>query len=296
MSERDTVFDPDAQKMTSAPRPPAGTYLRPDLFNGQSALVTGGGTGLGLEISRALASLGARVAIASRDPAHHEPFLAAAAAAGWTARADVLDVRDARQVRRVVEAIAADWNGLDLLINNAAGNFVRPALRLPPRAWQSVIDIALSGVFYCSQAAARVMGAGGRGGAILNVVAPYAWSGCPGVVHSAAAKAGVLALTYTLAVEWAPLGIRVNAVAPGPFGSQGAESRLWPSAEMEERVRAQIPAGRFGEAREVADAALYLLSPAAEYVTGSCLTVDGGWWLGKGLFGAGEVTKVERRR
>jgi NAD(P)-dependent dehydrogenase (short-subunit alcohol dehydrogenase family) len=195
-----------------------------------------------------------------------------------------------------VERVAADWDGLDLLVNNAAGNFVRPALRLPPRAWQSVIDIALSGVFYCAQAAARVMGESGRGGAIANVVAPYAWSGCPGVVHSAAAKAGVLALTYTLAVEWAPLSIRVNAVAPGPFASEGADARLWPSAEMENRVREQIPAGRFGRAREVADAVLYLLSPAAVYVTGACLTIDGGWWLGKGLFGAGEVEAVKRRR
>ena len=205
-------------------------------------------------------------------------------------------MRDARAVRRVVDRVAGDWGGLDLLINNAAGNFVRPALRLPPRAWQSVIDIALSGVFYCSQAAARVMSESGRGGAMVNIVAPYAWSGCPGVVHSAAAKGGVLALTTTLAAEWAALGIRVNAVAPGPFESEGAAARLWPSAEMAERVRAQIPAGRFGRAREVADAVLYLLSPAAAYVNGACLTIDGGWWLGKGLFGEGAVAAVKRRR
>jgi len=276
--------------------PTAGDYLRPDLFRGRSALVTGGGTGLGLEVSRALAALGARVAIASRDPAHHAAFLREAERAGWTARADVLDVRDARATRRVVDQVAAAFGGLDLLVANAAGNFVRPALRLPPRAWQSVIDIALSGVFYSAQAAARVMGEGGRGGAIATIVAPYAWSGCPGVVHSAAAKAGVLALTCTLAAEWASLGIRVNAVAPGPFTSEGAGDRLWPSVEMENRVREQIPAGRFGTAREVADAVLYLLSPAASYVTGACLTIDGGWWLGKGLFGEGEVEAVPRRR
>jgi NAD(P)-dependent dehydrogenase (short-subunit alcohol dehydrogenase family) len=276
--------------------PTAGDYLRPDLFRGKTAFVTGGGTGLGLEVSRALGALGARVAIASRNPDHHTAFLSAASAAGWQARAETLDVRDARQVRRVVERVAADWNGLDFLVNNAAGNFVRPALRLPPRAWQTVIDIALSGAFYCAQAVGRVMGESGRGGAIVNVVAPYAWSGCPGVVHSAAAKAGVLALNHTLAVEWAPLAIRVNAVAPGPFASEGADARLWPSADMENRVREQIPAGRFGRAREVADAVLYLLSPAAAYVTGACLTIDGGWWLGKGLFGAGEVKAVRRRR
>jgi NAD(P)-dependent dehydrogenase (short-subunit alcohol dehydrogenase family) len=131
---------------------------------------------------------------------------------------------------------------------------------------------------------------------MVNIVAPYAWSGCPGVVHSAAAKAGVLALTTTLAVEWAALGIRVNAVAPGPFVSEGAEDRLWPTPEMARRVKAQIPAGRFGDVGEVADAVLYLLSPAAGFVNGACLTIDGGWWLGKGLFGEGEITAVERRR
>lgn len=277
---------------TDSSRPRAGSYLRPDLFRGRTALVTGGGTGLGLEVSRALAALGARVAIASRDPAHHAAFLSG----DGERRAEVLDVRDARAARRVIDRIADDWGGLDLLVNNAAGNFVRPALRLPPRAWQSVIDIALSGTFYCSQAAARVMAESGRGGAMVNIVAPYAWSGCPGVVHSAAAKAGVLALTTTLAVEWAALGIRVNAVAPGPFVSEGAEDRLWPTPEMAARVKAQIPAGRFGDVGEVADAVLYLLSPAAGFVNGACLTIDGGWCLGKGLFGEGEVTAIRRRR
>jgi NAD(P)-dependent dehydrogenase (short-subunit alcohol dehydrogenase family) len=284
-------------RMLATPTPEtAGAYLHPDLFRGKTALVTGGGTGLGLEVSRALSALGAKVAIASRDPAHHADFLDATGAAGHVSRAEVLDVRDPRAVRRVVDRIADDWDGLDLLVNNAAGNFVRPALRLPPRAWQSVIDIALSGTFFCSQAAARVMTESGRGGAMVNIVAPYAWNGCPGVVHSAAAKAGVLALTTTLAVEWAELRVRVNAVAPGPFVSEGAGDRLWPSPEMAERVRGQIPAGRFGSAREVADAVLYLLSPAADFVNGACLTIDGGWCLGKGLFGEGEVVAVKRRR
>jgi hypothetical protein len=277
-----------------APATP-GAFLARDCLRGRVALVTGGGTGLGLEVSRGLLALGATVAIASRDPAHHARFEREAAAHDGRGTAHVLDVREPRAVRRTVRAIADAHGRLDILVNNAAGNFIRPALRLPPRGWQAVIDIALSGVFYCSQAAAEVM-QGSGGGVIVSVVAPYAWTGCPGVVHSVAAKAGVLAMTRTLAVEWAALGIRVNAVAPGPFESAGAEQRLWPTPELEEHVRQQVPAGRFGHAPEVADAILYLVSPAASYVTGACLTIDGGWSLGKGLFGSGEIDAVERRR
>lgn len=275
---------------------PPGSFLTADTFSDRVAVVTGGGTGLGLEVSRGLARLGAHVVICSRDAAHHQSFLREVEARGWRGSALVLDVREARAARRLMREVHGSWGRLDLLVNNAAGNFVRPSLALAPRSWRSVIDIALSGVFYCSQGAALVMREAG-GGAIVNVVAPYAWTGCPGVVHSVAAKAGVLAMTRSLAVEWAALGIRVNAVAPGPFESAGAESRLWPSDELAARVRAQIPAGRFGRAEEVADAILYLLCPAAAYVTGACLTIDGGWWLGKGLAGSGgEVEAIARRR
>jgi NAD(P)-dependent dehydrogenase (short-subunit alcohol dehydrogenase family) len=273
----------------------AGRFLEADTFRGQVAVVTGGGTGLGLEVSRGLLRLGATVVIASRDPEHHRQFLDELARSGGEGRAAVLDVREDRAVRRLMRDLADEFGGLDILVNNAAGNFVRPSLRLAPRSWRAVIDIALSGVFYCSQGAALVMREAG-GGAIVNVVAPYAWTGCPGVVHSVAAKAGVLAMTRTLAVEWAGLDIRVNAVSPGPFESEGAERRLWPTAEIERRVRDQIPARRFGRADEVADAILYLASPAAAFVTGACLTIDGGWWLGKGLEGGDEAEAVARRR
>ncbi len=271
-------------------------YLEDDTFAGQAALVTGGGTGLGFEVARLLARLGASVAIASRDPEHHKAFLEEAKARGWSGAAHVLDVREPRAIRRVTAAIRDAFGRLDVLINNAAGNFVRPSVSLPAKGWEAVIDIALSGVFFCSQAAARIMRNQATGGAIVNIIAPYAWTGCPGVVHSVSAKAGVHAMTKSLAVEWASHRIRVNAVAPGPFDSEGAESRLWPTGEIRERIRRQIPAGRFASAEEVARAVVYLASPQATYVTGACLTVDGGWSLGKGLAGEMDVQAVDRNR
>ena len=271
-------------------------FLAAGSFAGQRALVTGGGTGLGLEIARLLSRLGASVAIASRDPLHHEAFLAEAASAGWQGQALPLDVRQPAAVRAACAKIAADWGGLDLLVNNAAGNFVRPAIALPAKGWQAVIDIALSGVFYCSQAAARIMREQAAGGAIVNIIAPYAWTGCPGVVHSASAKAGVLAMSKSLAVEWAPYRIRVNCVAPGPFDSEGAAQRLWPTPERKAVIEAQIPLGRFADPAAVAQAAVFLASPAAADITGATLTVDGGWSLGKGLAGELDPAAIPRRR
>lgn len=264
---------------------------------GRVALITGGGTGLGLEIGRALARRGAAVAIASRGEDHLEAGRAALEGEGARVLALCCDVRDAHAVRRAVAAVESALGGLDVVVNNAAGNFVRPAEELPEKAFANVVDIVLNGTFNVSRAAGRAMIARGRGGVILNVVATYAWTGGPGTVHSACAKAGVLAMTRTLAVEWARHRIRVVAVAPGPFDSQGAADRLWPSEEYEHRVRAGIPAGRFATREEVAEAAAWLCSDAAAYVTGECLTLDGGAWLGRGILGADTpIPKVRRRR
>jgi NAD(P)-dependent dehydrogenase (short-subunit alcohol dehydrogenase family) len=264
---------------------------------GRVALITGGGTGLGLEIARRLAGRGAAVAIVSRDGDHLEQGRRALEGDGARVMTVTCDVRDVHAVRRTVKTVETELGRLDILVNNAAGNFVRPAEGLPEKAFANVVDIVLNGTFYCSRAAGRAMIARGEGGAILNVVATYAWTGGPGTIHSACAKAGVLAMTRTLAVEWARHGIRVVAVAPGPFDSAGAADRLWPSEELEARVRRSIPLGRFATREEVASAAAWLVSDEASYVTGECLTLDGGGWLGRGIVGSDEpIPKVKRRR
>ena len=208
----------------------------------------------------------------------------------------VCDVRDVHAVRRTVREIDKQLGGIGIWINNAAGNFVRPAEKLPEKAFATVTDIVLNGTFNASRAVGRAMIDRGDGGVILNVVATYAWTGGPGTVHSACAKAGVLAMTRTLAVEWARHGIRVVAIAPGAFDSSGAGDRLWPTDELRERVRRGIPAGRFATRDEVAAAACWLTDDAAEYINGECLTIDGGAWLGRGILGADEPIPTVKRK
>jgi NAD(P)-dependent dehydrogenase (short-subunit alcohol dehydrogenase family) len=268
----------------------ASRWLLAGTFEAQVALVTGGGTGLGLELTRGLAALGAQVIIASRNPTHHRAAIDEARARGWRVDAIALDVREPVAVERAAAELVSRFGRVDILINNAAGNFLCPAERLSSRAWRSVLGIVLDGTFYCSRYVGRSM-IEARRGQILNIVATYAWTGMPGVVHSASAKAGVLAMTKTLAAEWARFGIRVNAIAPGPFHSEGAAERLWPEPGMRERLEAQVPLKRLASAEEVAGHCLYLLSPAAEYITGECLVVDGGLSLGRNMWAVGETRR-----
>ncbi|GIV98164.1 MAG: 2,4-dienoyl-CoA reductase [Herpetosiphonaceae bacterium] len=256
--------------------------LRENALDGQVALVTGGGTGIGKAIALTFARLGADVIIASRNMEHLAPAAEEIQALGRRCMARVCDVRDPQAVAETVDA-AREWGGVDILVNNAAGNFIVPAENLTPNGWRAVIDIVLNGSFFCSQAVGKQMIKRGRGGSIISILATYAWTGGPGTIHSAAAKAGVLAMTRTLAVEWARYGIRVNAIAPGPVETEGAGAKLWATPEIAEQLRRSIPQGRFGSTEEIAEIVAFLASPAAAFITGDVITADGGQWLNKGF-------------
>jgi len=253
-------------------------------FAGRTALITGGGTGMGRAFALALAERGASIAVCGRRPEPIEETAELCRALGAAALASQVDVRDPERVQAWVAEAEAELGTPRLLINNAAGNFLAHAIDLSPNGWRAVIDIVLNGTFYCSTAVARSMREAGVGGAILNVIATYAWTGNPMTAHSAAAKAGVWNLSRSLAVEWAPLGIRVNCIAPGPLDSEGAAERLFPTPEIREKMLDDIPAHRFTTLEDVVASALFLLSDDAAHITGETLTVDGGQALGQGMF------------
>jgi NAD(P)-dependent dehydrogenase (short-subunit alcohol dehydrogenase family) len=248
-------------------------------FAGRAAIVTGGGSGLGRAIALELARLGASVAVAGRRPEPLAETVRLAEELGARALAQPTDVREPEAVDALVAATVEQFGRVDVLVNNAAGNFVVRAEDLSPNGWRAVVSIVLDGTFLCTRAAGRQMIEQGDGGAILSVIASYAWTGGPGTIHSAAAKAGVLALTRTLAVEWAPHGIRVNCICPGPTDTEGAGAALWPTEEDRARVAATVPLGRLATPEEVAGWAAALCSPHAGYITGENLTIDGGHWL-----------------
>lgn len=259
---------------------------------GRVALITGGSSGIGEAYASFFLQTGGSVAIVGR----HAERLAEAkkrmkeAAGILEADADLrilclsADVRDATRAEEVMNETFSRYGHVDVLVNNAAGNFVVKAEELSPNGWNAVVQIVLNGTFFYSGAYARQLIKQSQHGSIVNIVATYAWTGGPGVVHSASAKGGVVAMTKTLAVEWAQYGIRVNAIAPGPIGDTGGADKLWPSTEIYQSLLKSIPARRLGTKLEVAKAIDWLTSEDSAYITGDVLVLDGGRSLGQPMF------------
>jgi 2,4-dienoyl-CoA reductase [(3E)-enoyl-CoA-producing], peroxisomal len=250
-----------------------------DTLKGRTALITGGGTGIGLEIATTYARLGAAVMLVGRNEERLREAAKTITAAGGVAEACRADVRNYEDVQAAIESTAARFGGLDILINNAAGNFVCPTAELSPRGWKTVIDIDLNGTFHGCHAAYPYLKKSPHGGVIISIVTMLGVSGWPGAAHCAAAKAGILSLSRTLAVEWGPDKIRVNTISPGPIGDTEGVRRMYIETGRGELEAKKTALGRFGRKEEIANAAVYLASDLAGYVTGENLIVDGGRWL-----------------
>ena len=257
----------------------------PDLSD-RAIIVTGGGSGLGRAMAREFAQRGARVVVAGRRADALAQTVAMIEADGGNALAIPTDVRDPEAVQALIDGAARRFGRVDGLVNNAAGNFVCATEDLTPNGWNAVVNIVLNGSFYCARAAGKAMIADGKGGAILNIVASYAWTGGPKTAHSAAAKAGVVSLTQTLAAEWGRYGIRTNALSPGIVNTPGSAEKLFPTQEIRDALASRVPLGRLATEADVAAAAAYLMSDDAAYVNGAVPVVDGGLWLNPGLFAA----------
>ena len=267
--------------------------FRPGLFDGRVALITGGGSGIGRGIADILAALGAHVVLASRKQERVDAAASEIRAGGGKASGIALDVREQERVKDVVARVSEEHGRLDILVNNAAGNFYAPSETLSANAWKSVIEIDLYGTFFCSQAVLPVMRASG-GGSIVNISMTLHYRGWPLMAHATAAKAGIDALTRTLALEWAQDRVRVNAIAPGPIPTEGVRKAFTPpptvdgvsdvfavERAMESYAKKAIPLGRWGSPADIGGMVAFLCSPAASWVTGAIMVVDGGEWLAK---------------
>ncbi|MGM0837487.1 MAG: 2,4-dienoyl-CoA reductase [Bacillota bacterium] len=245
------------------------------------AIITGGSSGMGKYMAIKFVKEGYNVAITGRDLDRLASAKEEIAAQGNGGVITIqMDVREPEHVERMVKMTDEAFGRIDVLVNNAAGNFICPAEKLSVNGWKSVIDIVLNGTFYCSSAVGKYWMERKHQGSMINMVATYAWNAGAGVVHSAAAKAGVLSLTRTLAVEWGTkYGIRVNAIAPGPIERTGGADKLMQSEEEARKVAESVPLKRFGTPEEIAELAYFLSSDKAAYINGECVTMDGGQWL-----------------
>ena len=264
--------------------------FRPDLLKGRAIFLTGGGSGLGRSMAIAFAKLGARMFLIGRREEPLKETCSEIHRLGGAAAFTTCDVREFAAVDTAFAAAEEQFGEIDSLVNNAAGNFMARTEKLSANAFNSVVGIVLNGTFHCTQAFAQRRIAKKLGGNVLNITTTYAAANCGSgyVVPSACAKAGVLAMTTSLAVEWAKYHIRVNAVAPGPFPTEGAWSRLIPSKQFEEHAINKHPMKRFGKHEELTNLAAFLLSDMAEYINGECVVIDGGQWLR----GAGEFNDL----
>lgn len=262
----------------------------------KTAIVTGGSSGMGKDIAITFARHGANVVICGRSLERLQPAVEEISNSGGSARAFECDVREPDKVNEMVQFAIREFGHIDILVNNAAGNFVVKSEDLSVNGWRAVENIVLNGTWYCSQAVGKHMIETGRGGSILNMVATYAWTGSPGVVHSASAKAGVVAMAKTLAAEWGHYGIRVNCIAPGPIEDTGGADKLWPNEQIKEAILRGIPLRRLGKKEEISNLALFLVSDYAAYITGDVITADGGASLNKGFLTQWEQAGFDQSR
>jgi NAD(P)-dependent dehydrogenase (short-subunit alcohol dehydrogenase family) len=265
----------------------------PKILAGRTILVTGGGSGLGLAMARTFAAHGAQVAIAGRKRERLEAAakeITAAAREGGEVAVFPADVRSPDEAAKLVSDAVSRFGKLDGLVNNAAGNFLAFSEELTPNGFDAVVRTVLYGSVNCTLALGRHLLERKAPGAIVSIVTTYAWTGTAYALPSACAKAGVLAMTRSLAVEWGHAGIRLNAIAPGPIPTEGAFSRLIPNEQAEKAALGRIPLARFGRKEEIANLATFLLSDLCPYQTGDCVTMDGGEWIA----GAGEFSDYRK--